>query len=148
MEARDSNDIFSQVKALDLPLGSYAVVGSGVMSAFGIRQHQDIDLVVTQGLYDELQRRGWKKSQAKPGIEVVVSGIAEAGPKMMDLKDYHPDIAGLIRRAYVIKGAAFASLPDVMDFKKAFGREKDIRDLGLISDFLARYPDPLSYFKG
>ncbi len=35
-----NNDIFEQVKSLNLPIGKYAVIGSGVMSAYGIRTHR------------------------------------------------------------------------------------------------------------
>ena len=36
--------IVTEVLALELPLGQYVVIGSGTLSAYGIRKHNDIDL--------------------------------------------------------------------------------------------------------
>jgi hypothetical protein len=140
------NDIFDQVQSLNLPLGKYAVIGSGVMSAYGIRTHRDIDLVVTQDLYKELKKRGWQTKQINSDFEVVISGIAEASPKMVTLDKYQPNIESLIYNADIIDGVAFTKLGDVVDFKKALGREKDINDILLIEDFLKKYPTPHIYF--
>lgn len=47
--------IFEDVKKLNLPTDQYAVVGSGVMSAHGIRSHHDVDLIVTKNLFEILR---------------------------------------------------------------------------------------------
>ena len=51
--------ISDRVKALGFPLGQYVVVG-GAMEAFGIRPANDLDVVVTEDLFAELMRKGWK----------------------------------------------------------------------------------------
>lgn len=51
-------NIFDHVKSLNLPFGEYVVIGSGVMSAHGIRQHKDVDLLVTPALYETLKKDG------------------------------------------------------------------------------------------
>ncbi len=142
-----NDDIFNQVKALNLPIGKYAVIGSGVMSAYNIRTHRDIDLVVTQDLYEELKNQGWQTKQIKPDFEVVFFGVAEASPKMVTLDNYQPNIESLINKADIINDVAFTKLTDVIDFKRALGREKDINDILLIEDFLKKYPDPHTYFR-
>jgi hypothetical protein len=142
-----NDDIFNQVKSLNLPIGEYAVIGSGVMSAYDIRRHKDIDLVVTQDLYEELKNLGWRTKKIKPDFEVVIFGIAEASPKMITLDNYRPNIESLINEADVINGIAFTKLTDVIDFKRALSREKDINDILLIEDFLKKYPDPHTYFR-
>lgn len=134
-----------QVKDLDLPLGGYVVIGSGVMSAYGIRPHQDIDLLVTQNLYEELIERGWKHHQPKPGFDVLTYGIAEAAPNI-GTDAYCPDAHDLISRADIINGIAFTQLSDVIELKEALGRKKDIEDIELIRKFLDRYSEPLKYF--
>lgn len=141
------HNIFNEVRSLNLPFGNYAVIGSGVMSAYGIRPHKDIDLVVTQDLYEELKKRGWQIKQVKPDFEVVVFGMTEASPKMVTLDNYKPAIESLIDNADVINDIPFTKLLDVIDFKRALGREKDINDILLIEDFLKKYPDPHAYLR-
>lgn len=129
-------DIVSQVKELNLPLGQYLVVGSGVMSAHGIRAHNDIDLLVTEELYQDLKKQGWEVVQVKPGLEVVRKDICEASPQMVTLSNYQPNMQDLIARADIINGVAFSSVQDLVDFKTALGREKDLRDIDLIKNYL------------
>lgn len=126
-----------QVKALHLPLGQYAVVGSGAMSVHGIRPHKDIDLVVTQELYNELKHRGWQEDEKKPGFFVVHQGDVEASPKMLTVDDYQPDIHKVIADADVIDGVAFMRLDELVLFKTALGREKDMHDIALINEYLS-----------
>jgi hypothetical protein len=129
-------DIVSQVKELNLPLGQYLVVGSGVMSVHGIRAHNDIDLLVTEELYQDLKKQGWEVVQVKPGLEVVRKSIYEASPQMVTLPNYHPNIQDLIARADIINGVAFISVQDLLVFKTSLGREKDLRDIDLIKNYL------------
>lgn len=133
-----SMSIINQVKALNLPLGQYVVVGSGAMSVHGIRPHKDIDLLVTPELYDELKRRGWQEEEKKPGFFVVHQGDVEASPAMITVNDYRPDIYTVIDNADIIDGAAFMKLDELVLFKTALGREKDLHDLKLITAFLSR----------
>ena len=51
-------NIFDQVKSLNLPLGKYVVVGGGVLAAHGIRDFKDIDILITEELFDELKKNG------------------------------------------------------------------------------------------
>lgn len=106
------------------------------MSAHGIRGHQDIDLLVTPDLYDELKQRGWQVKQITADFAVVVCDIFEASPKMMTLPNYKPDIEKLIKTADIINDVAFVKLTDVIDFKRAMGREKDTNDIALIKKYL------------
>ena len=50
-------NIVDQVKSLNLPLGQYAVTGSGVMAAHSIRDYKDIDLLVTLELFGRCKKR-------------------------------------------------------------------------------------------
>jgi hypothetical protein len=56
-----SKDIVSRVKELNLPLGEYCVFGSGVLEIYGIRKAKDVDLLVTENLYNKLKKEGWKR---------------------------------------------------------------------------------------
>lgn len=130
--------IVEQVTSLNLPLGQYAVVGSGAMSVHGIRPHKDIDLILTQELYDELKRRGWTEEEKKPGFFVIKHGDAEASPNMITVNGYQPYVEKVIADAEIIKGVAFMRLDELIAFKTALGREKDVHDIALIKTYLSR----------
>lgn len=136
MEGVGVMNIFEEVQRLNLPLGEYAVVSSGTMMAHGIREARDIDLLVTPRLYTELKTRGWEAKQLKPTFTVVKNGIAEASPEMIFTGSYRPDIFAIIARAEIINGVVFQTLTDVLDFKRALNRAKDITDIALIAKYL------------
>ena len=48
-------NILQKVKELNLPEGSYVVEGSGVLDVLGIREANDIDLVVSPEVYEKLK---------------------------------------------------------------------------------------------
>lgn len=128
--------IFERVAELGLPLGQYAVIGSGVMAAHGIRDFKDIDLLVTPELYEELKQKGWQEKAVRPDFIVIEKGMAEASPGIMTLPTYRPDISKLIAEADIINGIPFVKLEEVIAFKRAMGREKDFKDIELIENYL------------
>jgi len=46
-----------ELKALALPPDQYAVFGSGPMAVRGIREANDLDLIVKESLWDDLRKR-------------------------------------------------------------------------------------------
>jgi hypothetical protein len=130
--------IVSEVLALELPLGSYVVIGSGTLSAYGIREHNDIDLFVTPTLYATLKARGWEECEPKPGFFLARHGSVEASPDMATIKGFAPSHEELLSRAVVLDGVPFMSLPDLIAFKRALGRAKDFADIILIEEYLER----------
>lgn len=50
-----------KIAELNLPTNSYVVVGSGILGALGIRESNDIDLVVTEEEYRNIERLGWER---------------------------------------------------------------------------------------
>lgn len=125
--------IFEEVEKLNLPIGQYAVVGSGVMSAYGIRQHGDVDLIITPDLFDILKDSGWELSKNKKNV--IKSGNYEAD---IDYKygEYNPNPKELIETAEIINGIPFIKLDEVIKFKKALNRDKDQDDIKLINNYL------------
>ncbi len=104
------------------------------MALHGIRESRDIDLIVTTNLYNELHRSGWqeegsgsKKHLVRDNIEIFSS---------WDFDNYHPIPKQLINEAEIIDGVAVVQLSEVMKWKNAFGREKDLADIKLIQDYL------------
>jgi len=51
-------DIFKKLKELNLPEGKYVVIGSGLLAALGLREANDLDLLVSADLLAGLIKSG------------------------------------------------------------------------------------------
>ncbi len=127
--------IFEEVKKLNLPIGQYAVVGSGVMSAHDIRLHHDVDLIVTKNLFEILKDSGW---QSVPNRNSVLKNGNYEVDADYKYGEYQPDHDGLIGNAEIIEGVPFIRLSELIKFKMALGRDKDKKDIELIEQYLIK----------
>ena len=127
--------IFEEVKKLNLPVDQYAVVGSGVMSAHGIRPHHDVDLIVTKNLFEVLKNNRWQSVPNRNSILKKDNYEVDADYKY---GEYQPNHEELIRNAEIIESVPFISLSELIKFKKALGRDKDKKDIELIEQYLIK----------
>ena len=51
---------------------------------------------------------------------------------------YNPDPALLIKNAEIVEGIPVVRLEEVVAWKKAFGREKDMEDVKRVDEFMKR----------
>lgn len=111
------------------------------MEAHGLRQANDIDIVVTKKYFDELSqlpewelreftypddRKYWLKGD---GVDIM------PGFSYNDI--YRPDTEQLIAGADIIHGIPFIRLEELLKWKKAANREKDQGDIVAIEKYLA-----------
>jgi len=138
--------ISDRVKDLNFPFGSYVVVG-GAMEARGIRRANDIDIVATSDLFGDLQQNGWQLCRCD-----ICRGKAERGEGERVLKKsglhaqvfssysvgqvYEADTDELIKSADVIDGVPYVKLTDLLKWKRAAGRSKDVKDVSLLEAYL------------
>lgn len=118
-------DLIKEVKALDLPFGEYVVFGSCPLHIHGIRESKDIDLLVSPKLFSQLEKQGWTAEFFESGEKHLTKGIADAFVQW-DYGAYNPSLDELIKSADVVEGIPFVCLDEVLKWKKAFGREKDL----------------------
>lgn len=136
--------ISTRVKKLGFPVGEYVVVG-GAMEAYGIRDAKDLDIVVTESLFEKLLSEGRqlciceecrvdqekgssKRMLKKPGVDII---------SQYTWKDtYQADTTELIRNANIIDDVPFVQLEELLKWKKAAAREKDLKDVELIEYYL------------
>ncbi len=130
-------NIVSKLKALNLPKGSYIVYGSCPMTALGIREAKDVDLYVSQEIYKDLKRRGWREIDKGPRDKPVVSDNIEAH-NTWEFSPYHPTLEELLTRAFEVDGISFASIEDVREWKASSGRPKDLADIELIDKYISK----------
>jgi len=131
-------DIFTRVKKFKLPVGQYAVFGSSLLDAWGLRKAVDLDIIVTPELYQKLKEEGWEEHQAH-GFPMLVkndANVTTVQDKPTD-GDYNPDRMQLIKEANKIKGIPFVRVEEVIACKKAYNRPKDWQDIKLLEDYLS-----------
>lgn len=128
-----NNDLFQRVKELKLPIGKYALFGSAPIGIRGFKDCHDINIVVTEDLWNEYKNKNWE-------IRVMPYGSQYLWNDEIELwKDWEPgqwDIKRLIREAEIIDGLPFVKLEYVIEWKKQNGREKDLKDIETIENFL------------
>lgn len=127
-----SHDVITELNRLGLPRGQYVVVGGAALAVRGIRETDDIDVVVTTELFEKLAESGWVlqlRPNGKPGLH---RGSVEAYLDV-DGDDFKRSLSWLLSRAEILRGHAFVDLETLAGFKASYGREKDLQDLNLIA---------------
>ena len=123
--------LLNEFKKLNLPDGEYAIYGSGPLAIRGIREARDLDVIVTDSLYQELKEK-YPKDSKKERIKIEKIEIYPCWA-------WEPQIKGLegaIKRAELIEGLRFVQLNDLVNYKKKMGRPKDLNDIKLIREYL------------
>ncbi len=136
---RKNRQKFAAVKKLNLPIGQYAITGSGALGIRNLREIGDIDIIVTADLWNVLAAKYGVTDEI--GVKKIVfsDGIVEAlGECSFDTEKQDPDaptIADRIANAEIIEGLPFESIDHVLYYKRKMGREKDIRDVLIIEEW-------------
>ncbi len=126
--------IISKVKSLNFPAGSYVVFGSAPMAMAGIREAQDIDLLVSKKLFLQLRETGWKEVHKNADDIPVIRDVFEAHENW-NFSSYSPTLDDLLKTALIFEGIPFASLEEVRKWKVSSGRPKDLADIELIDAY-------------
>jgi len=129
-------NIFKKLTELNLPLGEYVVVGSGLLAALGLREAVDLDVAVSQALFKKLLAKGNLKPETKYGRLFLV-GEDLGVISRLNWDDYQTDVHEAIRTAMIIKGFPFLNINETIKFKRALGREKDRQDIDRLEKYLA-----------
>src|SRR3990167_4573208 len=128
-------EIIAKVRSLNLPKGSYVVFGSCPMAFAGIREANDIDLLVSPEVFEELKQAGWQKVDKGLKDKPLAHDVFEAHQNWL-FSSYSPTLTEMLERASEKEGVTVASLEDVRKWKIASGRPKDLKDLELINKHL------------
>ncbi len=128
-------EILEEFKKLNLPDKEYAVYGSGPLAIRGIRETNDLDVLITDELYQKLKEKypqNTEKDKVTIGkIEMFPSWNWMWGNGIGDLKD-------VIGRAEIIENVRFILLDDLVICKREMGRKKDLEDIDLIEKYLRK----------
>lgn len=127
--------LIEQLDKLKLPKGKYVVVGSGSMAALGIREANDLDVLVTMDLWDQLAKNNPVVMSGK--TENIIFGDMQilGNGSMYRVPEIAP-IDKMIKTAEIIGDHRFLTLQLVRKFKLNQAREKDLKDVELIDEYL------------
>lgn len=133
-----NNELFKNLDSLELDPSEYVIMGSGIMFALGIRQLSDlddIDILVTKSGWEKVKTlskihhdEGWNCDHIylfDEKIEIYNGW----GPSV-----YIPE--ELISNSLKIGKYNFASIEDVIKWKRELGRDKDFKHISMIMSFL------------
>lgn len=124
---------FTELKKLNLPIWKYAIFGSWPLWVRNIRESQDLDLLVTQDLWNELVLKYEKYLLLEPYEHIQIWEI-EIMQACVHL-DFEK-INEMIKNADIIENLPFVKLEDIRDWKTNMWREKDFKDVDLINNYL------------
>lgn len=129
---------FKNLKKLNLPTDQFVVVSSGALSIRGIRDSEDIDVIVTESLWNQMIKRykvgvnsfGIENIELENDIEILnpfqsIFGNSKIVPR-----------EELFEKADIFDGIKFINLDHLKKIKIELGREKDLKDVALIDDYL------------
>ncbi|MFA6131648.1 MAG: hypothetical protein WC702_01075 [Patescibacteria group bacterium] len=128
-----NEDLFQKVRELKLPVGKYALFGSAPLGIRKLRDCHDVDIIVTEDLWNEYKDKNWEIKTMPDGSPYLCNGEIELW------KNWKPgqwDLKQLIEEAETIDGLPFVRLETVLEWKRMKGREKDLKDIEIIEKFL------------
>lgn len=120
----------SDLKKLNLPSDKYAVFGGGPLAIRGLRDNEDLDIIVKRELWNKLI----KKYGSNNGRSIVIGKIEI----WADWLPWLDDINKLIDSADIIEGMRFVRLDYVLGWKRKANRAKDRNDIKLIENYLKK----------
>ena len=143
MKTNSNQQKFEILRQLNLPLGRYAISASGPLGIRNLRDIADIDLIVAPDLWEALARQYGIINTGNVIKIVFPGGLIEAFREGSFYADPDPDaptVAERISSAEIIEGLPFVSLEHILYHKRRIAREKDLKDIFLIEEFLKGRP--------
>lgn len=130
--------LFQMVKDFKFPPSEYAIMGGGPLGIRGLRRASDIDMMVSEKLWEELKEKytpfiekGTEKIRINDDFEIFWK---DSFKKVEQPRD--PSSFEQIDTADTIDSLSFVNLEIVLYYKKKYTREKDIKDIELIENYL------------
>ncbi len=125
------------LKKLNLPKGAFVIVGSGPLSVRQLRDSEDLDVIVTQAVWDDLKTK-YTVGHNDWGIENLFLG------SNIEILNPEQSIFGnskivpfeeIFSQADDFEGILFMNLEHLRKIKINLGRPKDLEDITLIDAY-------------
>lgn len=136
MEEDPTSQKFEKLRGLALPIGEHAITGSGPLGIRGLREIRDLDVIVTEDLWELLESR-YGSSDWDGIIHYGLDIEFIHQQNFIDEPEGIPSIQEQIKKSEMIQGLPFVRLEHLILFKqRRLSSAKDFRDLQLIKRFL------------
>lgn len=127
--------LIKELDSLNLPTQQYAITSSGCMAVRGLREAGDIDLVLSDELWNQLA----------PNHEIIDTPIGKKiklSENVEGLGQFKspPTSTDMLQNTDHIDGHQYVNLLLVRDLKNQMGRDKDKVDILMIDAYLANTP--------
>lgn len=118
------------------------VIGSGILSAYGIRESNDIDVVTDKSTYNKISAESRFTKAENHGREILTDDLFEIGTSW-DVLGKGQTIDDLKEKSTVVDGVRYITIEFLLAVKKSWlqdddVRQKDIDDVELIEKYLAQ----------
>lgn len=129
-------ELLQELKKLNLPLGEYAITSSGPLAVRGIRETADIDIIVSEKLWETISEKYPADGEESKRNKITIGNIEVLGGFSSTWSDEEASIQKQIETADIIGGFPFVKLEFIKRFKQRLGRDKDLKDIELINQYL------------
>jgi hypothetical protein len=116
-----------ELRSLDFPVDEYAIFGSGPLAVRGIRANRDIDILVSNEIWNRFSKENTGTNKIKRGhIEIC-----------QDWKPYFSDSSVLIDDSELIGDFRYVKLSYVLEWKEQSKVKQDREDVLQINEYLS-----------
>lgn len=124
--------ILTRIRALGLPEDQIVVIGGGLLDAYGLREANDIDLVVTPALFSQLEASGMYEKGARGTEQYLINDDVDIWQSWGEGNDF----AKLHSGGVTVDGIMFVDPQFLIEQKRERGTDKDMRDIALLEGYL------------
>lgn len=130
----------NKLDELGLNQDNSCVIGSGILQALGIRESKDIDVVVSEEMFNTLKQSGKFTVGEAFGHEILRDDIFEIGA-VWNVSGKPYKLEDLKKESTIIDDVQYVSLEFLYQVKKSWAtlddpRQKDIDDVKLIEKYI------------
>lgn len=137
----DNREKFSVLRQFNLPIDQYAITGSGPMGIRNLKVIGDIDIIVSEKLWNDLASKYGVTDQNGVRKIIFPGAIVEAFHQDSFYAEPFDDKASTyalrIANAEIIDDLPFDTLETILYYKRKDRREKDLRDIELIENWMS-----------
>ena len=131
----DIKVLLSELKKLDLPKDKFAITSSGPLGIKGIREINDLDIIVCPDLWNELSEK-YKVIKENNFESICIGNIQILGKGSWFTDPQFGDTISNIKNAEIIEGYRWVQLNQILEIKRHKTRPKDVEDVQLIERYL------------
>lgn len=126
----------TEIKKLNLPSAEFIVVGGACLAVHNLRDTNDIDILVTKELWNELIFK-YEIIQTPFGESLKLRNSIEVlGKGSVYLPEGFSTVKQLLETSQYVNGVNYADLTFVKQVKLQLARPKDLIDVELIDEYL------------